>query len=350
MDDDVLRDFDLLVANEDKNGVFVVNEGNFMYSNASLTYYNKKTKESTQNVFYYTNALPLGDVAQSMTIQDSLGYVVLNNSGKIYILNTNTFEYVGKITGLTSPRYIHFVNSQKAYVSDLYAKAITIVDPISRTITGTIDVNNHVDEFYQHSTEQMLQWGKYVFVNCWSYDNKILVIDTQYDTVVDSIEVRNQPNSMAIDNNNMLWVLSDGGSAQSPYPQTKAAISKIDLASREIVDVFEFDNIDASPTDLCINSNKDTLYFIYNDWGGSSVTNSGIYRMSVAGNSLPQSAFISDNNMLIYSLAIDPYNSDIYIGDAIDQIQNGTIYRYNASGQLIDTFKSGIAPGGFCFK
>jgi hypothetical protein len=51
-----------------------------------------------------------------------------------------------------------------------------------------------------------------------------------------------------------------------------------------------------------------------------------------------------------YSLGVDPHNSDVYVGDAIDFVQQGIVYRYNASGAAIDTIWSGIAPGDFFFK
>lgn len=323
------------------SGIFIVNEGNFMYGNASLSYYDIKNKQVFNDIFYNTNALPLGDVAFSAQLKDSLLYVVVNNSGKIYIIDANNFQLVDKITGFTSPRNILFIDETKAYVSDLYSKKIAVVNLQTNKIQGYIDVDNHNNQFMQHSTEQMIRYKNFVFVNCWSFDNKILKIDILTDKLVDSIEVIKQPNSMVIDKYNKLWVLSDGGFAGSYYGQETPGLTCINPETFEIEKVITFEKND-NPTDLCINGTKDTLFYI----------NKHVYFMPVEQNicQIFTESQASTNMGGFYSLSVDSVNSDVYLGDAKSFTQNGEIYRYKSDKTPIDTFVVGIIPGDFCFK
>lgn len=317
----------------DGNGLLIANEGNFMYGNASLSYYKPVERTVENEVFSRANGRKLGDVAQSVSVYDGEGYIVVNNSGVIYVIDLTTFKLLDEITGFISPRYIHFVEKNKAYVTDLYAGQITIINPATHRITGHIKTQGHP------STEQMVQYGKYVFVNCWSSDNKILVIDTQKDLVVDSLQVGIQPNCITIDRNNKIWVTTDGGYEGSPYGREAPSLYKIDAYSRQIERIFKFRKGEQLSR-LCMNGTRDTLYYI----------NKGIWKIGVNDVRLPIRPLLPYQGTLYYGLAIDPRTSEIYVADAIDYVQPGIVYRYSPQAVPIDTFRVGITPGAFCFK
>lgn len=328
---------------EPNKGLFIINEGNFGYGNSSLSYLDLGAGKMYNNVVFNTNGVPLGDVALSMAIRGDTGYVVVNNSGKIQMINTTTFELIGSIKGLTSPRFIHLVSGIKAYVTDLYTTSIAIVNPVTGKIDGSIDVSNPASEFFQHTTEQMVQYDKYVFVNCWSFDNKILVIDAELDEVVDSIEVLKQPNSMALDRNGALWVLTDGGYEGSPYGYEAPGLMKVDAGTRNARVVHRFREGEY-PTNLVINGTGDTLFYL----------NHHVYSLPVGTGEGPvrfiESPYDPSGFGGYYGLVVDPYSSEVYVADAIDFVQRGYVFRFSPSGVPLDTLQAGINPGGFCFK
>ena len=315
------------------NGLFIVNEGNFMYGNASLSFYDPETRKVQNDLFTSINSLPLGDVAQSMVVRNGLGYIVINNSGKVYVINTATGKYVGKITGLTSPRYLHFVNDEKAYITDLYAGQVTIVNPKTFQITGSVPTPGHA------STEQMVQWNGYLFASCWSFDNTILVIDIHSDLVVGEIKTGKQPGGLILDKENKIWALCDGGWAKTGTSTRSPMLQCIEPSTRTILRSYPLTS-DAKPSRLAINGTRDTLLFI----------NNGIWKLGIGQNSIGDQPFLNIGNHLYYSLAVDPKTSEVYLSDAIDYLQRGVVYRYSALGAKIDSFKTGIIPGAFCFK
>ncbi len=322
-----------------QSGIFIVNEGNFGNGTGSLSYYDPENKKVSNNVFQNVNGRSLGDVGQSMQVYGDKAFIVVNNSRKIEVIDKTSYQSLGTITGFVSPRYIHVLDESKAYVTDLYDTDISIVNPESYAVTATISVNNNNTAFTQHTTEQIIAYGQYLFINCWSYDNTILVVDTQTDLLVDSITVRKQPASMVLDKNNKLWVLTDGGYQGSSYGHEYPAIIKIDADTRTIENTFLFSSLDDTPGDLSLSSNKDTLIYLNGD----------VYKMSVDAGALPTDVFIDAGNKLFYSLAVNPYNSDIYVSDAVDYSQNGMVYRYNSEGLLVDSFEAGIIPTFFYF-
>ncbi|MBR2436835.1 MAG: YncE family protein [Alistipes sp.] len=320
-----------------ERGLFICNEGNFQYGNATLSYYDPQTKSVENEVFYRANAMKLGDVAQSMIIHNGIGWVVVNNSHVVFAIDPTTFKEVGRITGLTSPRYIHFVSDNKAYITQIWDNRIFIINPKRYEVTGYIEVPDMTSE--QGSTEQMVQLGKYLYVNCWSYQNRLLKIDTDTDTIVSELEVGIQPTSLALDCNGKLWTVTDGGYEGSPYGYEAPALYRIDPESFTIEKQFSFRKGDA-PSEVQINGRGDTLYWINDD----------IWSMSVDADRVPVRPFLDSRGTIYYGLTVDPKSDEVYIADAVDYTQQGKIYRYSARGELLDEFYVGIIPGAFCWK
>ena len=318
-------------------GLFITNEGNFQYGNATLSFYNPETKQIENEIFYRANAMKLGDVAQSMTIRNGIGWVVVNNSHVIFAIDLNTFKEVGRITNLTSPRYIHFLSDEKAYVTQIWDNRIFIINPKRYQVTGYIEVPNMTME--SGSTEQIVQYGKYVYINCWSYQNRILKIDTETDQIVAELTVGIQPTSLALDCNNKLWTVTDGGYEGSPYGYETPSLYRIDAESFTIEKQFEFTFGDW-PSEVQLNGTKDKIYWLNDD----------VWEMDVTANNLPAEPFLPYNGTLYYGLTICPNSGDVYIADAIDYVQQGMIYRYSKDKRLIDSFYVGIIPGAFCWK
>ena len=71
--------------------------------------------------------------------------------------------------------------------------------------------------------------------------------------------------------------------------------------------------------------------------------------MPVASAALPDQPMIPSEGRLLYGLAIHPANGHIYISDAKDYVQNGTVYQYSSNGNLIRQYSAGRIPGAFCF-
>lgn len=308
-------------------GVFIVNEGNFTRGNASLSFYDMEMETVSNQVFQAANNRILGDVAQSMLIIDTLGYVVVNNSGKIEVIDIQTFENTATITGFVSPRYMALGKRNMAWVTDLYSNTIQIIDLTNNAITNSIGNGK--------TTEQIITAAQKVFVANWSYSNTIQVFDIETFELLKTIEVAPQPNSMVLDKDGKLWILSDGATAW----KSGAALSRIDTETLQVERELPFANENDSPTRLTTNANADSLFFL----------NHGVFAMSINAGILPEAPLIPEGEKLFYGLGVDPSNSQIYVSDAIDYEQQGQVYRYSPQGVLIDSFKAGVIPSFFCF-
>ncbi len=303
--------------------VYVVNEGNFGSANAGITLFDTGTGNGIEDQYKNKNGVALGDVAQSMCKINGDFYIVVNNSNKVVVCDTN-LKLKRTISGLTSPRYIVAVSPTKGYVSDLYANGLSIVDLANGTKTGSITLPG--------TTEQMVFYNGKMYVTNSAKD-KLYVINTSSNILEDSIVVGINASKLVLDKNNKLWVLSSGTSS------VQGRLSLINPATNAVTWSQNFALI-AKAGMLCINGTKDTLWFANKD---------GVCRMPIVSTSLPN-AFISSTSN-IYGLGVHPTRYEVYVADAMDYNSKSKIFAYRSSnGIIFGTFYAGYISNGFYFE
>ncbi|MFT7198266.1 MAG: YVTN family beta-propeller protein [Marinoscillum sp.] len=324
-------------------GYFIVNEGAWGAGNASLSFFDRNTGSVSNDLFYNANnKRALGDQAQSMAIHDTLGYIVVQNSGKIEVIDISNYKSVATIDEeIESPRYFIGYSATKGYVSDWGSDGVSgsvkVVDLTTFNVTKTISTG-------QGANQLLLDGDQLYVVNGggWGRDNSLVIINTTTDEIAEEIEVGDNPNSLQIDAAGNIWVLTSGHSqydenfALVEAESTKGALVKLD-ASGEVELTFPFESF-SSPKGLKINKDGNTLYYNYSG---------AIYQMETTETILPTVAFVDKS---FYGFAIDPFDGSIIGCEAPDFSTSGNMLIYSNAGVLTSTIKVGIAPNSCTFK
>ncbi|MBC7451395.1 MAG: surface layer protein [Cytophagales bacterium] len=308
-------------------GIYVVNEGNFQWGNASVSFYNLSSGVVTRDIFSLKNNETTGDVAQSLSFYKDHFYLVVNNSNKIEILDTN-FVRTSVVTGFDSPRYIAFNSDGKGYVSDLYAKGVSVLNTASKVIDKKIIIN--------YWTEEMLSFKDTIYVTS-PQSMYLYLINTSKDVLTDSINIGYGSSAVTIDHNNHLWIITSGKKDLAIKPSLLA----LDVFSRKILLRYEFNSYDVYPSKLNYNPVNQYVYWIDN----------GIKRFDTNNLSGKQEEIISADQKSFYGLAIDPFNGNVIASDAGDYTQRSAIYMYSKDGGVpISSFTAGIISGYMLVK
>lgn len=320
------------------SSVFVVNEGNFLRSNADISLFSKASSTVTGKALFSTaNGRALGDVAQSMAIQDSLGYIVVNNSNKLEVVSLAKFRSKATVNGLKLPRYFAAASSAKGYVTETvsYSGAngrVSVLDLKTNTVSKTIEVGVQ--------PEKLAVVGSRLYVTN-SGGNTVTVINTSTDAVEGTITVGDSPNSVVEDRNGNVWVLSGGKTVYNAdysvdYSRTtKGSLSKI-VPGQLTATTREVASNRSSPGRLTINGAKNQLYYTYLG---------GVYTLGIADDVLPATPLIKRS---FYGLGVDPQDGTIYGGIGSFTAADKVI-RYRSTGAALDSFTVGIGPNGFVF-
>lgn len=307
--------------------VLVINEGGFHDNNAGVSLYDPSSGAVADDYYkLQNNNAPLGDICQSMTKYNNHYYLVVNNSHKVVVVNAGDFVKTAEINGFNSPRYLLPITYNKAYVSDIYAASIQVVDLNSNTITGSIPCIA--------GTEEMALIYNKAFVTNTNSDY-CYVINTITDAIADSINVGKGGSSITIDKNAKVWVLTSGNTSAGQ----NGKLLRIDPVTLQVEQSLAF-NASERPNSLRINKTRDTLYYL----------NNGINQFLIAATTLPAAPLISEGTKIYYGLGVNPKNYSIYVSDAIDYVQKSKIEIYNPNGSFKTNFTAGFISNGFMFE
>jgi len=324
---------DISIPGNYEDGYFITNEGNFGTGNGSISFVDEYgTVEN--DVFASINSFALGDVVQSMSIINDHAYILVNNSSSIEVASVDSMISVATIN-VSQPRYMAQVSDSKAYVTDWGINGVQVIDLATNTVSSTISCGA--------GPEGIAVGGAFAYVcnvGGWGLDNTITVINTDNDVVETTLTVGDKPNSVVIDVNGAVWVLTGG------YTEYDADWNVVSETAGNLVKIVD-NTIEATyafavgnhPEDLVINDAGTKLYYSDGSWSKA------VYAFNVNDTELPTTALI---NRSFYGLGFD--NGYIYGTDAVDFTQSGWSYKYTTEGTIIDSIQVGIIPGGYCFN
>ncbi len=320
-------------------GVLISCEGAFNGNNGSVSWFDPDSGIVVNYLFEKVNGRPAGDVVQSVTIAGELAVIVANNSGKIEVVDLETFESVSTITGFSYPRYFACSGNGSGYLSNGSIEGhVYMIELESGTITDTIEVGM--------GPEQMVIAGQYLYVansGGWAFDNTVSVIDINTNEVTATIEAGDVPVALAADSYNNVWVLSRGRVVYNEtwteiIEETDSRLVRINTqtgeADRNIVTGTPGDGF--NPSWLSVSPDGNTLYYGEAD---------GIYSLDVNGLHQPSEPLIEGSFSFA---AFCQATGRIFALEITDYASPGKLHIYNGTA-LEETYETGIAPQGLAF-
>jgi len=301
------------------NGLFIVNEGQFSNTNASLDFFLPHKDTVFQNVYQTVNNEELGDIFQSLSFDDNNLYLIINNSGKIIVIDRLTLQKKGTIEGLPSPRQMVYTgNGNLWYVSNLFSEHLYVVN------TATMQIEDMI--LTETSTDPILKVNNQLFIGL--PNTNMLLIKQDGSDVFNTLEVSKGASSLVKDNEDNVWLLCYGDF----YESGEAGIFKINTQTNQIEK--KIDISDGFPSELVYSERENALFYLNKD----------LFKLELDADAEPTDPHIRASGRTIYGVTIDEPRNEIYLADAINFAERGFVYRYTMRGAVVDTIPAGIVP------
>ncbi|MCE1189768.1 MAG: hypothetical protein LWX56_11585 [Ignavibacteria bacterium] len=322
------------------SGVYILNEGSFGGNTATLDYYNLTSSQSYISIYKTVNNKALGDVANAMTVSGTKGYIVVENSNKIEIIDLGTNTSLGQVDcgNGTNPFDISVIDSI-AFVSNFGIAQIQKINLNTRQVLKNYAVSKYA--------EGILAVNGKVFTAVPGYGegNSIAVLDIASETFSAPIMVGSNPQYLYKGPDNMIYAVCTG---QYQWVDTsgRGGIYKINPTTLKVEDsVIVYKN----PKKACFVGNQ---VYVIND-AGIQVVDFASHTVSttpIIKGSMVNSFALYGTQGAIYSIAYDAARGYLFAGNPKDGKQAGEIVVFTPSGTEIKRFAAGILPGTIVIK
>lgn len=322
-----------LVPIETTSGVFVVNEGVYGQNNSTFSYLDFTNQTVSKNLYAQANNnSPLGDNANSMYILGNKGYIAVDNSNKIEIIDMSTFKSQGFIDlgAGSSPRELYMKDTTAGYVTSLYTDQVFKFNPVTKSIVKSIKVGSKPEGIVEAN-------GKLFIANSgFGNANTVSVIDLTTDNVISTITVGLNPRITIKGDDNNVYVVCTG-----TYPPTdstgRGGVYKINSSTLKLIDsVIVYNN----PGEACFVNND---IFVVNSEGAVKIN---FDNHSVSKNPVIDGKVVNGAYGIIYSIIFDKNTQTIYCGNPKNFTQTGELVAFTIDGVEKARYSSGgINPG-----
>lgn len=315
------------------SGVYVMNEGSFGNSNASVSSYDPVSGAVASGIFESVNGRILGDVLNSYSLIDGKLFLVVNNSNKIEVVDPESFSSIATIDikNQKSPRYIVKAGEGKAYVTNLYGNNVSIIDLNTYTETGVIPVGQN--------PEGIAVVGSRAFVanSGFGSGNTVSIIETSADQVLRTVEVGDNPTGVMTDQQGRVWVVCVGAYNDFSDPDDDTP-GKVYVLNGSSGDIMKSLTVGGHPGRLALNPLNGKAYLL----------NNGVMELNMNDLSISEESFIEGS---WYGIGINLTGEEpsLWLTDPKNYNQNGEVVRFDFDGNEINRFGAGLIPGGMYF-
>lgn len=333
-------------------GFYLLNEGNMGSNKSTLDYYDFSTGVYTRNIYGSANPnVPkeLGDVGNDLAIYGTKLYAVINCSNKIEVMDALTAKRIAQIN-IPNCRYMKF-NDGYAYVTS-YAGPVEInpeyeqrgyvakVDTTDFSIVDTCLVGFQPDELEIIDDKiYVANSGGYMVPN---YENTVSVIDIATFKEEERVPIAINLQCVSGDKYGGLWVSSRGD-----YYDNPSRLYCYDVRKKRIEKEF-----DVPVSSMWLDG--DSLYVVSVAWSNITMSDDETYAIiNVKTREVVTRNFITDGTDLkikkTYGIAVNPITKDIYVTDAKNYVNPGTLYCFGQDGVMKWSVRTGDIPAHFAF-